>query len=245
MGEILQYGILLFTGFFAIVMLLCGAVVVALGFFALQRHRAVTDWPRTAALIESSDVVAERHFEDQQMYRPKISYRYSAPGGSYPGDKIAITGRLFAREEQARRAIAPYPAGATVIARYNPADPSEAILQRDGAGGVGFVLFGLLCWVMPVIAARQAGLSWLLIASVLTLLATLPLLAMLTSRSRLAVARSRGLCPPAGSCSDTDVARLATHGEKMLAILLYRELHGGGLKDARLAVEALIRAQTP
>jgi hypothetical protein len=243
MSEIAPYLGFLFFGFFALVMLLCGAVVVALGLFALQRHRAAADWPRTPAQIETSEVVSERHFKDGDqgtlMHRPQVRYRYSAPGGSHVGDKLAITGRLYPREEQARRALARYPAGATVLARYNPADPAEAILQRDGAGGVGFVLFGLLCWLMPVIAARQVGLSWPLIAGVLTLLATLPLLAMLTSRSRLAVARSRGPCPPAGSCSDTDVARLATHGEKMLAILLYRELHGGGLKDARLAVAAL------
>ena len=249
MSAIVEHAALLFGGFFTLVMLLCGAGIVAVGLFALQRHRAAADWPRTPAQIETSAVVSERRFaEDGQgtlMYRPQISYRYSAPGGSYRGDKIAVTGRLYPREEQARRAIARYPAGAMVVARYNPADASEAILERDGAGGVWFVLFGLLCWLLPVIVARQAGFSWFLIAGALTLLAVLPLLAMLTSRSRLAVARSRGLCPPDGSCSDTDVARLATHGEKMLAILLYRELHGGGLKDARLAVEALIRDREP
>ena len=105
------------------------------------------------------------------------------------------------------------------------------------SGGIWFVLFGLLSWVSPVIAGLAAGLSWQLIAAVLFCLALVPTVLMLQSRSSLARARSRGLCPPAGSCSDADVMALMARGERHLAIRLYRELHGGGLKDARKAVD--------
>jgi ribosomal protein L7/L12 len=64
---------------------------------------------------------------------------------------------------------------------------------------------------------------------------------MLKSGSSLAQARSRGLLPPADKCSAADIAALIGRGEKLLAIRLYRELNGGGLKDARLAVEELAR----
>jgi hypothetical protein len=251
MNDIAQNAAFLFGGFFALIMLLCGAGVIAVGLFALQRHRAAGDWPQVPAQVETSEVLAERRFSERDettptiMYRPLIRYRYSAPGGSYCSDKLAVTGRLHGQKSAAQRVADRYPAGTTVMARYNPADPSEAILERDGAGGIFFVFFGLLCWIIPVLAARQIGLSWTLIGAVLALLVALPLLAMLASRSSLAVARSRGLCPPAGSCSDADVATLASRGEKHLAIRLYRELHGGGLKEARLAVEALLRERQP
>jgi len=126
------------------------------------------------------------------------------------------------------------------MARYNPADPAEAVLERGAAGGFWFILFGLACWIVPVIAALQIGLSWPLIAVVLGALVLVPTVLLLGSRSSLQQARSRGLCPPAGSGSDADVAALAARGEKILAIQLYRELHGGGLKEAKEAVETMV-----
>jgi len=51
--------------------------------------------------------------------------------------------------------------------------------------------------------------------------------------------RDQGLYPQAGQGSDADVERLLRTGRKIDAIKLYREIHGGGLKDAKEAVEAL------
>lgn len=245
MAAIFTNAALLLGGLFACVMLLFGAVLVGVGLFAVQRHRAAVNWPQTPAMIEVSEVVAERHFEDALMYRPVVRYRYAAPGGSFVGDKLATTGRLYPKEAAARRVAARYPAGTTVMARYNPADPAEAILERGVGGGLWFVLFGLLCWIAPVVVALKAGLSLQLIAGVLGLLVLIPATLLLRSRSPLAEARRRGLCPPSGSGSDADVAALLARGEKLLAIRLYRELHGGGLKEARQAVEAMARDARP
>ncbi len=241
MVDIFQNAALLFGGFFALIMLLCGALLIGIGLFAIQRHRAAAGWPQAPAVIEVSEVAAERHFKNNLMYRPVIRYRYSAPGGSFAGDKLATTSKLYPKEATARRVIARYPLGGTTIARYNPANPAEAVLERGVSGGSWFALFGLLCWVAPVMAGLAAGLSWQLIAAVLGSLLVVPTVFMLGSRSSLAQARRRGLCPPAGSGSDADVMTLMARGEKHLAIRLYRELHGGGLKDARQAVEAMAR----
>jgi len=241
MTYIFQNAAWLFGGFFALAMLLCGSLLVGIGLFAMQRHRAAAGWPQAPATIESSDVVAEQHFKDNLTYRPVIRYRYSAPGGTYVGDKLATAGKLYAKEAMARRAVARYPVGATAMARYNPVDPSEAVLERGASGGIWFALFGMLCWVFPVMAGIAVGLSWQLIAAVLGFLTLAPTVLMLSSRSSLAEARRRGICPPAGSGSDADVMALMARNEKRVAIRLFRELHGGGLKDARLAVEAMAR----
>lgn len=245
MTAIFTNAALLLGGLFAFVLLLCGAVLVGVGLFAVQRHRAAANWPQAPAVVEVSEVVAERHFEDALMYRPVIRYRYTAPGGSFVGDKLATTGHLYPKEAAARRVITRYPVGTTVMARYNPADPAEAVVERGDSGGLWFVLFGLLCWIVPVVAALKAGISWPLVAGVLGLLAVIPAALLLRSRSPLAEARSRGLCPPAGSGSAADVAALLARGEKLVAIRLYRELHGSGLKEAREAVEAMPRGDRP
>lgn len=242
MATIFQNIGLLFGGLFALIMLLVGALLIGIGLFALQRHWAVAGWPQAPAVIEVSEVIAENHFDNNLMYRPVIRYRYGAPGGTFVGDKLAITGKLYPKEVAAQRTIARYPVGGTVMARYNPVDPSEAVLERGISGGMWFILFGLLCWIAPVTAGIAADFSMHFIAAVLVGLVMIPIILMLRSHSSLAKARSRGLCPPPESCSDTDVVALITRGDKSLAIHLYREIHGGGLKDAKQAVDTLILA---
>jgi hypothetical protein len=241
MTEIFQNAWMLFTGFFALILLLLGALLVSLGLFTLQRHRVAIRWPQAPGVIEASEVDAERHFKNNLMYRPVIRYRYSAPGGPYVGEKTANTGKLYTEEAKAKKVAARYPVGSTVMARYNPADPSEAVLERGASGGIWLVCFGLLCLISPVIAGSAAGFSWHSITTVFACVALVFTVLMLKSGSSLAKARSRGLLPPAGSCSDADVMELAARGETRVAIRLYRELHGGGLKDARLGVEDLAR----
>lgn len=245
MVEIFQNASLLFGGLFACIMLLCGALLVGVGLFVMQRHRAAANWPQAPARIEVSEVVTERHFEGDLFYRPLIRYRYNAPGGSFVGDKLATTGRLYPKESTARRVVGRYPVDTIAMARYNPADPTEAVLERGALGGLWFILFGLLCWIVPVVGAHLVGFSWQLIAGILGALVFIPTLLLLRSGSGLAKARSNGLYPPAGSGSDADVATLLAHGEKILAIRLYRELHGGGLKEAKQAVENLPRDTQP
>ncbi len=245
MNEIFQNAGVLFVGFMALIALFIGALLISLGLFTLQRHRAAAGWPQAPGIIEASEVVGERHFKDNLMYRAKVRYRYSAPGGPYTGEKTASTGKLYSKERDARKIAARYPVGGTVLARYNPADPSEAVLERGVSGGIWLVCFGLLCWIAPVAAGVAAGLSWQAIAAVLAgSVLTLTVL-MLKSGSSLARARSRGLLPPEGSCGDADVAALMARGEKRVAVRLYRELHGGGLKEARQAVEAFERETKP
>jgi ribosomal protein L7/L12 len=101
--------------------------------------------------------------------------------------------------------------------------------------------FGLLCWIVPVVAGIAAEFSWQVMTMSFASLVLALTGVMLKSGSSLAKARSRGLLPPAGSCSDADVRALMVRGEKRMAIRLYRELHGGSLKEAREAVEGLLR----
>ncbi len=56
--------------------------------------------------------------------------------------------------------------------------------------------------------------------------------------------RLQGLLPNPGQVpTDEDVKRLAQAGEKIMAIKIYRKIHGGGLKEAKDAVEKLASGQ--
>jgi len=57
------------------------------------------------------------------------------------------------------------------------------------------------------------------------------------AQDRLDALRFRGLYPREGEGSDEDVRRLKQTGEKIYAMRLFRELHGGSLVEAKRAVE--------
>ncbi|MDC0358779.1 ribosomal protein L7/L12, partial [Oligoflexia bacterium] len=63
------------------------------------------------------------------------------------------------------------------------------------------------------------------------------------NRSKMNSARRSGKYPTEGKESDEDVLRLALDGQKIMAIKLYREIHGVGLKEAKEAVEGMTQGQ--
>ncbi|MBI4379235.1 MAG: hypothetical protein HY578_09080 [Nitrospinae bacterium] len=61
------------------------------------------------------------------------------------------------------------------------------------------------------------------------------------NRAKVRQAKQTGLYPPAGHGTDEDVERLAAKGEKIMAIKLYREIHGVDLKTAKEAVDKIVK----
>ena len=240
MVALFQNILLLFGTGFALLMLPLGALLVGSGLFALQRRGSSGRWPQVPATVELSEVRRDS-LGESPMYKPVIRYRYAAPGGTFTGDKLAATGRLYPKQAAAQKVVDRYPVGTTVMARYNPADPAEAMVEKEGFGGLWFILLGLFCWIFPIIGGVAVGIDWRLIAVVLASAALLIALLLLRGRSGLAAARAAGSYPPAGQGSDADVAAMMARGDKLLAIRLYRELHDVGLKEAKAAVEELAR----
>ncbi|AMV73292.1 hypothetical protein JCM30471_16940 [Desulfuromonas carbonis] len=241
MTEIFQNGMFVFLGAAGLLILLIGALLIGVGLFSLQRRSASRHWPQVPATIEVSEVRPET-FSETQMYKPVVSYRYTTPAGTFTSHNLATTGRLYAKPAKAQKIADRYLVGTTVMARYNPDDPGEAMVEPEGlGGGLMFIVFGLLCMIPPAVGGYQAGLSPRAIGLILAIPALVITVLLLRSRSGTAAARAKGLLPPAGEGSDADVAALMARGEKLLAIRLYRELHGSGLKEAKEAVETLDR----
>ena len=69
-------------------------------------------------------------------------------------------------------------------------------------------------------------------------------IAFAQKRQRDERARLQGLLPAPGQIvTDDDVKRLAQAGEKITAIKFYRRIHGGGLKEAKDAVDKIAGAR--
>ncbi len=101
--------------------------------YKLVEVSAARRWPATTGKILSSGIAARRkpsspHGNDVANY-PEVIYEYRVGGRRYRGERLSIgeTAGNFGVEET----LARYPAGATVTVYYNPANPAEAVLERD------------------------------------------------------------------------------------------------------------------
>ena len=61
------------------------------------------------------------------------------------------------------------------------------------------------------------------------------------NRARVDRLRGRGIYPPSGQETEANVERLLMMGRKIDAIKVYRAVHGVGLKEAKQAVDELVR----
>ncbi len=78
-----------------------------------------------------------------------------------------------------------------------------------------------------------------MIVYIIIVLAVLLAISMGFSRLRESRLRSQGVLPARGEETMDDVRRLVAEDRKVLAIRVYRLIHGVGLAEAKAAVEAL------
>ena len=225
---------------------LVGVVLTAVGVATLRKWFASRHWPQVPARIVACEVKEVHCFEDQVMFQPEVKFTFAAGGGEITGGKLGFADKLYPTREQAAKAVSRYPVGMVAMVRYDPEDPVQAVLVRRGAvaglflTGVGFAMV-----IGPLWGARLAGLPAGRLAAVLAGVAGAGYVAARSAGHSLSRARRAGIYPPPGKGSDEDVERLARQGEKMLAIRLYRELHGTDLKTSRLQVEKMRSGKMP
>jgi hypothetical protein len=222
-----------------------GLLLAGIGWSTLRKWFGSARWPHVPARIIASEIKAGRHLDDHLMFQPVVRYAFAAEGQEVSGDQLAFVGKLYASEARARRDIEKYPVGMVAMARYNPQDPTEVTLERSGAlTGFSLLLLGLGLTAAPLVVAGRFGLPAWPLAAIVGTVAVFVILLGRSSHRRLLRARRAGLYPAAGQGSDSDVERLLQLGEKILAIRLYRELHGSDLKTARRRVEELQQKPT-
>jgi hypothetical protein len=97
---------------------------------------------------------------------PEIEYVFSVEGVEYRGHRIGV-GEIAADSPEARAAVERYTVGRTAPVFYNPANPREAVLERD-APASATVMYGIAAGVMLVglaivVTFTRAGevIAWL------------------------------------------------------------------------------------
>ncbi len=123
----------------SVLLLLFGLVFLGVGagagYFSarvLARAEAMRKWVETPATVLACDLVVSRGSEGGATYAVKAAYRYQVNGVSYSCDRVSLhagsdnIGRFHRRVyADLKRRLA---SGVTIPCRYNPENPSEAIL---------------------------------------------------------------------------------------------------------------------
>jgi hypothetical protein len=109
-------------------LIVCGLFVIfSLPFFWGQ-FRVLRSWPLTEAQIVSSEVVTQPAAKHEQLYAAKLHIAYSVDQEPVAVELISFQSSNY--QETARRA-AEFPAGSRRAIRYDPQNPTQALI---GAG---------------------------------------------------------------------------------------------------------------
>lgn len=147
-----------------LILLICGGAVLigtaALGFFLIaysQRSRQLAQvsqrWPQAQGQIVRAEVeMSVSHDSDGrsiQRYYPMVEYAYTMGGQTYTSRRIAFGAtNTYGRVAEAARELARYPLGQSVPVYYDPARPTEAVLERKAHGVATAWVAGVFCMLL-------------------------------------------------------------------------------------------------
>ncbi len=112
---------------FFLIFLAVGLGLVGVGLNAMWKSNQVSDWPTATGhflerkLIEDSD-------SDSTTYRVVVKYVYSVAGVDFQSDRLAFGYMGSSGHEMHQSILDKLLRGESVRVRYNPAEPSEAVL---------------------------------------------------------------------------------------------------------------------
>ncbi len=129
-----------------------GVTLTYVGWKRVRNGRDSQSWTSVEGTIISSDIDRKVYRIDTEArsefaYFPAVHYRYRVGGVSYQSDRVSAEADIGrGRSGLATQIAARYPAGKRCRVYYDPADPSDAVLER-GSGGVSmlYLVCGVIC----------------------------------------------------------------------------------------------------
>jgi hypothetical protein len=129
------------------------------GWTIVQSARASAEWPTVEGRITRSVVRHSTDAEGGDSYSPEVAYTYAVSGRAFEGERIKFGENSYGSRSRAEAIAAGYPVGRQVEVYYEPANPSNAVLEPGLSAGSYIVLgIGLL---FICIAGLTAPLSLL------------------------------------------------------------------------------------
>ncbi|HET9622861.1 MAG TPA: DUF3592 domain-containing protein [Kofleriaceae bacterium] len=140
----------------AIVILVIGAAAIFAGASMWSASRKARGWPVAAGTITERAVgpsTTTGASRPGRYVEPKVTYTYTVDGKPYTGHRIALTTNAY-DEAQAKKIVDALPDRVDV--HYNPADPSDAVLQTSS---IGLAMLALAAGVIGIVAGAAMLLA--------------------------------------------------------------------------------------
>ena len=133
----------LFPSLFSLVFVIIGAVILRYAMTTAEKARQSESWPSTegeiahSAILYQTDTTATSN--GVATYKADVAYRYKVNGANYSSSKVALLDLASSSGRGQQSIVQRYPDKSKVDVYYNPADPSEAILEPGSVGGINFL----------------------------------------------------------------------------------------------------------
>lgn len=133
----------LFFGLF----LAIGVGILGFGLRSMDMSKKAASWPTVQGQITASNFEVDRDSEGD-TYKTKISYSYNVLGQELTGKKIAFGYSGSSSEKFHRDIHNALPINTSVAVRYDPSDPSRAVLSYGVNQSIKFLLLFGAVWTM-------------------------------------------------------------------------------------------------
>jgi hypothetical protein len=138
----------------AVGLLILGGVGLIIRDFRARARSVEWQWPTASATVERGWVEEDERDDAAgntvTTYMPMLRYRYRVDGEEFQGGNIGLDDRPLPSAEAAVRSLAKYPDFATIDVRYDPEDPSFAVIEamrpppgREFYFGLGAILLAI------------------------------------------------------------------------------------------------------
>jgi hypothetical protein len=160
---------LLCGGFFVLVFIGVGALLVYQSIRSRKKAETSQSWPATTGQITDAHVShhtsTDSDGDTSDHYSPKVRYSYQVAGQSYEGNKIGFGfQQSFGNASKAQAAITRYPVGGQISVFYDPNNSADAVLERKAGGSNASLMIGVVLLIIGLCMGCP-GLAALLIAS--------------------------------------------------------------------------------
>ncbi len=157
-----QFSSIIMGGIFALV----GLVVIILAVGQIQLGTASKSWPSTNGTVQVSSMTSSYGCHGKSgcyyTYVANIDYAYNVGGVQYSSGQLNIIGSASSRDPSYIQGLVnQYPVGESVQVYYNPATPSQAVLQPGvQSGSYALVVFGLIFALVGLFVAFKGATSY-------------------------------------------------------------------------------------
>ena len=135
---------------------LIGLGVLLIGLYKVRKVRASRSWSKTTGTIAKSSVREEftqgsEDSPDSWTYTPEICYEFQVEGRTVRGDRIGFDRKGYQKRLDAQAVVGRYPLGSRTPVFFDPAKPTDSVLER--ASGSGWFLVAAGAGVVLLVAA--------------------------------------------------------------------------------------------